>query len=78
MDEKERHVRENEHRHDNDVNSDVIADEIKANGKNQKRKDTVKINKLWLWLGVLVLIIILVWWLFTYVIAADAAQGFNG
>ena len=78
MDTRERHIRENEgHRHD-DVNSDVIADSLKANGKNQQRSSTKRINKLWLWLGVLILVIILIWWLFTYVIAFDAEGGENG
>ena len=67
MDTKERHIKENEgHRHD-DVNSDLIADSLKANGKNQKRESTKRVNKLWLWLGVLVLVLILLWWLFIYV-----------
>lgn len=78
MDNRERHIRENEgHRHD-DPNSDVIADGLRANGKNKQRNDTRRTNKLWLWLGVLVLVIILLWWLFTYVIAGDVAGGFNG
>ena len=78
MDNRERHIRENEgHRHD-DVNSDVIADGLRANGKNVKRHDTKRINKLWLWLGVLVLLAILLWWLFTYVIFADSVGAFNG
>lgn len=64
MDNKERHIKENDpHRYD-DVNSDLIADSLKANGKNNKRRDTKKINKLWLWLGILVLILILFYWLF--------------
>lgn len=78
MDERERHIRENEaHRHD-DPNADVVADKLRANGKDLKRNDTKKINKLWLWLGVLVLVAILLWWLFTYVIFADEAAMFNG
>lgn len=77
MDERERHIRENE-RHHEDVNSDLIADSLRANGKNQKRNSTKRINKIWLWLGVLVLLAILLWWLFTYVIFADAAGAFNG
>lgn len=77
MDERERHIRENErHRHD-DVNSDLIADSLKAEGKNEKRNNTKRINKLWLWLGVLVLLAILLWWLFTYVIFADSVGAFN-
>ena len=72
MDTREKHVRENEpHRHNDDVNSDLIADSLKANGKNRKRENTSRINKLWLWLGVLILVAILIWWLFTYVIAFD-------
>ena len=78
MDERERHIRENEaHRHD-DVHSDMIADSLKANGKNNKRESTKRINKLWLWLGVLILVAILLWWLFTYVIFADEVAVFNG
>lgn len=78
MDERERHIRENEpHRHD-DVTSDVIADKLRANGKNDKRESTKRVNKLWLWLAVLILVAILIWWLFSYVIGADLAGGFNG
>ena len=77
MDTREKHIRENEpHRHD-DVNSDLIADSLRANGKNRKRNSTSRINKLWLWLGVLILIAILIWWLFTYIIAFDAAGDEN-
>ena len=76
MDTRERHIKENEGHH-NDVNSDLIADSLKANGKNRKRESTNNINKLWLWLGVLILVAILIWWLFTYVIALDAAGGEN-
>ena len=77
MDTKERHVRENEeHRHD-DATSDVIADGIKAKGKNQKRESTRRINKLWLWLGVLILVIILLWWLYVLVTGYDLAGGQN-
>lgn len=78
MDTRERHIKENEGHHHDDVNSDVIADGIKAHGKNVKRNDTKRINKLWLWLGVLVLVAILLWWLFTYVIFADEVAMFNG
>lgn len=79
MDTRERHIKENEgHRHDEDVNSDLIADSLKAEGKNNKRNSTTRINKLWLWLGVLILVAILIWWLFTYVIAADTVGAING
>ena len=77
MDTKERHIRENEGHRNDDVNSDLIADSLKANGKNRKRESTKNINKLWLWLGVLVLVAILIWWLFTYVIAFDVAGDEN-
>lgn len=78
MDTRERHIKENEaHRHD-DVTSDVVADRLRAEGKDLKRNSTKRINKLWLWLGVLVLVAILLWWLFTYVIFADEVGAFNG
>lgn len=77
MDTRERHIRENEEHKHEDVNSDVIADGLRANGKNQKRESTKRVNKLWLWLGVLVLVAILIWWLFTYVIAFDVAGDEN-
>ena len=79
MDTRERHIKENEgHRHHDDATSDVIADGLRAEGKNEKRQDTRRINKLWLWLGVLLLVAILLWWLFTYVIAMDVAGDENG
>lgn len=78
MDTRERHIKENQGHHHDDVNSDVIADGLKANGKNQQRNSTKRINKLWLWLGVLILVVILLWWLFTYVIAFDVAGDENG
>ena len=77
MDERERHIRENERHRDDDVRSDLIADSLKAEGKNHKRNSTKRINKLWLWLGVLILVAILIWWLFTYVIAFDVAGDEN-
>ena len=78
MDTRERHIRENEAHHHNDVNSDLIADSLKANGKNMKRSDTKRINKLWLWLGVLVLILILLYWLFVLCGFWDLTGGANG
>lgn len=78
MNERERHIKENEaHRHD-DVTSDVVADSLRAEGKDVKRNSTKRINKLWLWLGVLILVAILIWWLFSYVIMGDAEAVFNG
>ncbi|MCH5213975.1 MAG: hypothetical protein J1E97_02180 [Muribaculaceae bacterium] len=77
MNEKERHIKENEaHRHD-DATSDVIADSLRAEGKNEKRRSTKRINKLWLWLGVLVLIIILLYWLFVLCGIFDLGGGAN-
>lgn len=77
MNTKERHIKENEAHHD-DVNSDVIANGLRAESKKKDRKDSIRVNKLWLWLGVLVLIAILIWWLFTYVLEVDLFGGFNG
>ena len=56
MDSKEKHVRENE-----SVDSDLIADSLKAEGKNRRRENTRKTNRLWLWLGVLILIALLLY-----------------
>lgn len=79
MDNREKHIRENEgHRHDEGIHSDMIADSLRAESKDRNRKDTTRINKIWLWLGVLILIAILIWWLFTYVIAFDVAGDENG
>ena len=78
MDTKERHIRENEGHRKDDVRSDLIADSLKANGKNKQRRDTKRINKLWLWLGVLVLIIILLYWVFVICGIWDLSGGANG
>ena len=43
---------------------DQIAKSMTAEGKNRKRRDTVRTNRLWIWLGVIVLIFILLYWLF--------------
>ena len=78
MDSKEKHIRENEaHKHD-DVTSDMVADSLRANGKNRKRESTRRINRLWLWLGVLVLVIILLYWLFVVCGWWDLTGGANG
>lgn len=55
MDSKERKERNEE------VNADLIADSMKAEGKNRRRENTRKVNRLWLWLGVLILIAILLY-----------------
>ncbi len=73
MDSKEKHIRENE-----PVNADMIADSLRAEGRNRKRESTRKINRLWLWLGILVLIAILLYWLFSIGIIGDMTNSFNG
>lgn len=79
MDTRERHNKENEpHRHDDDGRSDVIADGLRAEGKNRKRNGTKKVNRLWLWLGVLVLVLILLYWIFVPVMGWDLLGGANG
>lgn len=60
MDSKEKHIRENE-----PVDADLIANSLKANGRNRKRENSRKINRMWLWFGVLILIAILLYWLFS-------------
>ena len=77
MDTKERHIKENERHHD-DVNADLIADSLKAEGKEMKRRDTKRINKLWLWLGVLILILLILWWCGIFDILFGVTGGTNG
>ena len=60
MDSKEKHIKDNE-----SVNADMIANSLKAEGRERHRENTRKINRLWLWLGVLVLIARLLYWLFS-------------
>ena len=57
---------------------DQIIDSMTAEGKNRKRKDTVKTNRLWIWLGVIVLIFILLYWLFAVGTFEDMLGYFNG
>lgn len=66
MDNKDKHVRENEGRR------------LEAEGKNQKRESTRKMNNVWLWLGIVVLIFILLWWLFGVGTLEDLTGFFNG
>lgn len=73
MDSKEKHIKENE-----SVNADMIANSMKAEGRERHRESTRKINRLWLWLGVLVLIAILLYWLFSIGIMESLAGVFNG
>lgn len=77
MDRKEKHVYENEKREEY-VNSDQISRSMPAEGRERKRENTRKINKLWLWLGVLILVFILLWWLFTMGVFGDMTGFFNG
>ena len=76
MDSKERHVKEN-NPHAGDT-PDMIANSMKAEGKDRKRNSTSRINRLWLWLGVIVLVFILLYWLFTIGIFGDLTNSFNG
>ena len=73
MDSKERNYRENE-----PVNADMIANSMKAEGRERHRENTRKINRLWLWLGVLVLIAILLYWLFSIGIFESMSGVTNG
>lgn len=59
-------------------NSDLIANKLKAQGRERKRESTRRINRLWLWLGVLVLIAILLYWLFSIGLMESLAGVFNG
>lgn len=77
MNTKERHVRENERKHDA-PNADLIGESLPAEGKNEKRRSTFNINRLWLWLGVIVLIFILLYWLFAIGTMGDIMDWFNG
>ena len=60
MDSKEKNIKDNE-----SVNADMIANSLKAQGRERHRENNRKINRLWLWLGVLILIAILLYWLFS-------------
>ncbi len=59
-------------------NADLIADKLRADSKERKRKNTRRINNWWLWFGVIILIFILVWWLWTIGIFGDMSGSFNG
>lgn len=68
MDSKEKHIKDNE-----SVNADMIANSLKAEGRERHRENTRKINRLWLWLGVLILVAILLYWLFSMGLMKDIA-----
>lgn len=87
MDTKEKHIKENESRarHEAELEKEhaygtpeQISESMPAEGKNHKRSDTGKVNRLWLWLGVICLILILIWWLFSMGIFEDYLGVFNG
>lgn len=87
MDKKEKHIKENESRarHEEEMRKegaystpDEISESLPAEGKNHKRSDTHKTNRLWLWLGILILVFILLYWLFTIGIFEDITGYFNG
>lgn len=77
MDNREKHVRENKGRAEYET-PDEVAGSMPAEGKNRKRKNTSKTNRLWLWLGVIVLIFILIYWLFAIGTFEDIMGYFNG
>ena len=62
----------------NQENADLIADKLRADGKERKRRNTPRINNWWLWFGVIILIFLLVWWLWTMGIFGDMTGSFNG
>ena len=62
----------------NQENADLIADKLRAGGKERKRRNTRRINNWWLWFGVIILIFLLVWWLWTMGIFGDMTGSFNG
>lgn len=74
MDSKENYTKKEE----SSVNDDLIAESLKAEGKNRKREGRSKTNRLWLWFGILILIAILLYWLFTIGLIGDATGSFNG
>ncbi|MDE5843091.1 MAG: hypothetical protein K2H35_05080 [Muribaculaceae bacterium] len=74
MNQKEKHVRENKPYE----TPDQIAESMPAEGKNHKRKDTVRTNRLWMWLGIIVLVFILLYWLFAVGTFEDMLGVFNG
>lgn len=71
MDNRERHIRENE-------SQNQTANELRANAKNRKNSNILKNNRLWLWLGVIILIFILFWWIFGIGTAEDIVGTSNG
>lgn len=73
MDSKEKQIKKDE-----SVNADLIADSLRAQGKERHRENTRKINRLWLWLGVLILIAILLYWLFSIGLIGDLSGVSNG
>ncbi|MBD5270078.1 MAG: hypothetical protein K2M67_02260 [Muribaculaceae bacterium] len=81
MDTKEKHIRENEsvEKRERELHgNDMIAESMPAEGRERKRNDTRKSNKLWIWFGVLVLIAILLYWIFSIGIFGDLTASFNG
>lgn len=74
MNQKEKHVRENKAYE----TPDQIAGSMPAEGKDNKRKGTMRTNRLWLWLGVIILVFILLYWLFAVGTFEDMLGVFNG
>lgn len=74
MNTKEKHIVENNEKHD----ARSIAESMQAAGKMKKRHDSSKTNRLWLWLGVIILIFIIVYWLFSIGLFEDMTGVING
>lgn len=69
----DRHVRDDEA-----PNADQIARSMKAEGKERRRENTRRMNRLWLWIGVLILVAILLWWIFSIGFLEDVSGVSNG
>lgn len=82
MDTKERHIIENGSNEVReriaDEQRNMTANSLRAHGRERKRENTRKINRLWLWFGILILIIILLYWLFSIGMFEDITGVANG
>ncbi len=84
MNNKERHIRENESneareaRELRDKVEPMAADGLRADARIRKRESTKRINRLWLWLGVLILVAILLYWIFSIGLFEDSLGYING
>lgn len=87
MDNREKHIKENESRARREAElekehayetPDQISNSMPAKGKAKKNADKAASNRLWLWLGILILIFILIYWLFAIGTFEDIIGYFNG